>query len=141
MARGAPRHAASFFVADQLLVQDVVVSGGKVKHMPSTAVRLAPADDVVRRRHGWPARAPPGRALAQRLTPQEACAWWGRAFRQISTAIHPPCSLSPSREACGATRTGPQSGRTRLRKRHLHTCRPSRATSAVVPLTGSAGCV
>lgn len=53
-------------------------------------------------------------------------------FRQMSTAIYLPCGLSPGLEASGATLTGPQSGNTRLRKRHLHTCSASRATTAVV---------
>lgn len=75
-----------------LLVQGEVVSGGKVKHTPSTAVN----------QHGWrewamslggrPAWVCEGsttRAFVQRLTPQEACAWWGRAF-SADIDRHPP---------------------------------------------------
>lgn len=105
-----------------LLVQGVVGSGGKVKHshapLRSEPVSLSQAMSFVRRPAcvHRSAGSTTGRAShrAQRLTPQERVQGGDASSRQISNAIHLPCSLSPGRRACYATLTGPQCGSTRL---------------------------
>ena len=76
-----------------LLVQGEVVSGGKVKHTPSTAVSQHGWRQWAMSLGGWPAWVCEGsttRAFVQRLTPQEACAWWGRAFSADIDRHTPP---------------------------------------------------